>query len=96
MITSEVELRVSEMAENLVGSEIIKLAGEVKAKIAAGEKIANLTIGDFNPDIFPIHSIQHLKVSAIQLGKRFVQGLRCKDAHRLERDSLDLAMNLEH
>jgi aspartate aminotransferase len=46
--------RVSEMAENLVGSEIIKLAGEVKAKIAAGEKIYNLTIGDFNPSIFPI------------------------------------------
>jgi aspartate aminotransferase len=54
MITTQQELRVSEMAENLVGSEIIKLAGEVKAKIAAGEKIANLTIGDFNPEIFPI------------------------------------------
>lgn len=42
------------MAENLVGSEIIKLAGEIKAKIAAGEKIYNFTIGDFNPEIFPI------------------------------------------
>ena len=49
-----VNQRVSEMAENLVGSEIIKLAGEVKAKIAAGDKIYNLTIGDFNPSIFPI------------------------------------------
>jgi len=46
--------RVSEMAENLVGSEIIKLAGEVKEKIKQGEKIYNMTIGDFNPDIFPI------------------------------------------
>ena len=46
--------RVSEMAENLVGSEIIKLAGEVKEKINQGEKIYNLTIGDFNPSIFPI------------------------------------------
>ncbi|MCO6500847.1 MAG: aminotransferase class I/II-fold pyridoxal phosphate-dependent enzyme [Vicingus serpentipes] len=46
--------RVSEMSENLIGSEIIKLAGEVKAKIAAGEKIHNLTIGDFDPSIFPI------------------------------------------
>ncbi len=54
MIASETELRISQMAESLVGSEIIKLAGEVKAKIAAGEKIANLTIGDFNPEIFPI------------------------------------------
>lgn len=51
-----VNQKVSEMAENLVGSEIIKLAGEVKAKIAAGEKIYNLTIGDFNPSIFPIPS----------------------------------------
>ena len=49
-----VNQRVSEMAENLVGSEIIKLAGEVKAKIKNGEKIYNLTIGDFNPSIFPI------------------------------------------
>lgn len=49
-----VNQRVSEMAENLVGSEIIKLAGEVKEKIKNGEKIYNLTIGDFNPKIFPI------------------------------------------
>ena len=42
------------MAENLVGSEIIKLAGEVKQKIANGEKIYNYTIGDFDPEIFPI------------------------------------------
>lgn len=51
-----VNQKVSEMAENLVGSEIIKLAGEVKAKIAAGEKIYNLTIGDFNPKLFSIPS----------------------------------------
>jgi len=49
-----VNQRVSEMAENLVGSEIIKLAGEVKEKIKNGEKIYNLTIGDFDPNIFPI------------------------------------------
>ena len=54
MITPELELRLSEMAEGLVGSEIIKLAGEVKEKVAAGESIANLTIGDFNPAVFPI------------------------------------------
>jgi aspartate aminotransferase len=46
--------KVSEMADNLIGSEIIKLAGEVKAKMDKGEKIYNLTIGDFNPKIFPI------------------------------------------
>ncbi|MBA2582388.1 MAG: pyridoxal phosphate-dependent aminotransferase [Bacteroidetes bacterium] len=42
------------MAENLIGSEIIKLASEVTTKIKNGEKIYNLTIGDFNPKIFPI------------------------------------------
>lgn len=45
---------VSQLAENIVGSEIIKLAGEVKALIAQGKKIHNLTIGDFNPEQFPI------------------------------------------
>ena len=45
---------VSQMAENLIGSEIIKLANEVNEKIKAGEKISNLTIGDFDPKIFPI------------------------------------------
>jgi aspartate aminotransferase len=47
-------LKVSAMAENLIGSEIIKLAAEVNEKIRNGEKIYNLTIGDFNPKIFPI------------------------------------------
>ncbi len=57
--------RVSEMAENLVGSEIIKLAAEVKKKIKAGEKIYNFTIGDFNPEIFPIpNELKHLIIDA--------------------------------
>ncbi len=51
------DLKVSKMAENLVGSEIIKLAGEIKAKIAQGEHIYNFTIGDFNPEIFPIPEV---------------------------------------
>ncbi len=48
------DLQVSEMAENLVGSEIIRLAGNIRKKVAAGAQIHNLTIGDFNPNIFPI------------------------------------------
>src|SRR3954462_408350 len=46
--------KVSKLAENIIGSEIIKLAGEVNEKIKQGEKIYNLTIGDFNPKEFPI------------------------------------------
>lgn len=42
------------MAEGLVGSEIIKLAAEVRARIAAGDSVHNLTIGDFDPAVFPL------------------------------------------
>ncbi|MCJ8166094.1 aminotransferase class I/II-fold pyridoxal phosphate-dependent enzyme [Pontibacter sp. E15-1] len=45
---------VSKMAQNLIGSEIIRVAGEVNAMIAKGEPICNLTIGDFNPALYPI------------------------------------------
>ena len=48
------DLKVSSLAENIIGSEIIKLAGEVNEKIKQGEKIFNLTIGDFDPKVFPI------------------------------------------
>ncbi|WP_233555584.1 pyridoxal phosphate-dependent aminotransferase [Pontibacter oryzae] len=47
-------MTVSKMAQNLIGSEIIRVAGEVNAMIAKGEPICNLTIGDFNPSIYPI------------------------------------------
>ena len=48
------DLQVSEMAENLIGSEILKIAGEVNEKIRKGEKVYNFTVGDFNPEIFPL------------------------------------------
>lgn len=48
--------RVSKLAEHIIGSEIIKLAAEVNEKIKQGEKVYNLTIGDFNPKVFPIPS----------------------------------------
>ena len=48
---------VSIKAKTLQGSEIIKLGGEINQKIKAGEHIYNLTIGDFNPKIFPIPAL---------------------------------------
>ncbi|MFN3940654.1 MAG: aminotransferase class I/II-fold pyridoxal phosphate-dependent enzyme, partial [Chitinophagales bacterium] len=53
-MASQSKLRVSQMAENLIGSEIIKLANEINTKIKQGEQIYNLTIGDFDPKVFPI------------------------------------------
>ncbi len=46
--------KLSNLAETLIGSEIVKLGGIIKEKIAAGDKIYNYTIGDFDPSQFPI------------------------------------------
>src|SRR6201999_3856028 len=46
--------RLSNLSANLIGSEIVKLGGEIRDKIRQGEKIYNFTVGDFDPAIFPI------------------------------------------
>ncbi|MDP4219130.1 MAG: aminotransferase class I/II-fold pyridoxal phosphate-dependent enzyme [Bacteroidota bacterium] len=46
--------RVSPMAAGLIGSEILKIAADIRAMIAEGKKICNLTVGDFNSSYFPI------------------------------------------
>lgn len=46
--------RVSQMAENLIGSEIIRIAAEINELMKQGQKVYNLTIGDFDSNIFPI------------------------------------------
>jgi aspartate aminotransferase len=48
------EIKLSELSETLIGSEIVKLGGEIREKIRLGEKIYNFTVGDFDPSIFPI------------------------------------------
>ena len=47
-------MKLSLLAETLIGSEIVKLGGEIREKIRRGEKIYNFTVGDFDPAIFPI------------------------------------------
>src|ERR1700712_3150025 len=47
-------MKVSELAQNLSGSEIIKIAGEINELKRQGQDIANLTIGDFDANIYPI------------------------------------------
>src|ERR1700752_5034474 len=47
-------MKLSHLAETLIGSEIVKLGGEIRDKIRQGEKIYNFTVGDFDPAIFPI------------------------------------------
>ncbi|WP_316840875.1 pyridoxal phosphate-dependent aminotransferase [Pedobacter gandavensis] len=47
-------MKVSVLANTLIGSEIIKIGNEVNEMKRKGAEIANLTIGDFDPSIFPI------------------------------------------
>ncbi len=47
-------IRVSVLADTLIGSEIIKLNQDIKRMIDQGNKIINLTIGDYDPNIFPL------------------------------------------
>lgn len=47
-------MTVSVLAQNLRGSEIIKIAGEINELKSQGQNIANLTIGDFDANIYPI------------------------------------------
>lgn len=45
---------VSKLAQNLRGSEIIRIAGEINELKRQGQNIANLTIGDYDSNIYPI------------------------------------------
>lgn len=45
---------LSHLSQTLIGSEIVKLGGEIKERISKGQKIYNFTIGDFDSSIFPI------------------------------------------
>ena len=42
------------MARGLVGSEILRIASEIRAATLAGQKISNFTVGDFASSEFPI------------------------------------------
>lgn len=47
-------MKLSHLSETLIGSEIVRLGGEIREKIRQGERIYNFTVGDFDPSIFPI------------------------------------------
>ncbi|MEO6329864.1 MAG: aminotransferase class I/II-fold pyridoxal phosphate-dependent enzyme, partial [Ginsengibacter sp.] len=47
-------LKLSRLAETLIGSEIVRLGADIKEKIKEGGKIYNFTIGDFDSSVFPI------------------------------------------
>lgn len=50
-------MKVSKLAANLIGSEIVKIGNEVNDLKAKGAEIANLTIGDLNSNLYPIPAL---------------------------------------
>ena len=49
--------RAAPQAGSLKGSEILRIATEIRARLAAGEKICNLTVGDFDPRQFRVPKV---------------------------------------
>jgi aspartate aminotransferase len=45
---------VGTMVRGLIGSEILRIAGEIRELVAQGKQVCNLTVGDFSPREFPI------------------------------------------
>jgi len=58
------------MAGGLVGSEILKIAAEIRAVVASGRAVCNLTVGDFSPSEFRIPEFLEAKIEeALQRGE---------------------------
>lgn len=53
-LTAISDRSLSTLAQGLIGSEVLKIAAEVRAMTAGGRAVANLTVGDFSPSEFRI------------------------------------------
>jgi aspartate aminotransferase len=51
---ARVDASLSNLARGVVGSEILRIAAEIRALKAKGAEICNLTVGDFDPAQFPV------------------------------------------
>ncbi|NOT09437.1 MAG: pyridoxal phosphate-dependent aminotransferase [Gemmatimonadales bacterium] len=61
---------LSTMARELRGSEILRIAAEVRAMIASGRQVCNLTVGDFDPRHFPVPTpLKALIAKALESGE---------------------------
>jgi len=50
----DVDASLSDRVRGLVGSEILKIAADIRQLVASGREVCNLTVGDFDPRQFPI------------------------------------------
>jgi aspartate aminotransferase len=49
-----IDASLSDLARGVMGSEILRIAAEIRALKAKGAEICNLTVGDFDPAQFPV------------------------------------------
>ncbi len=63
-VPETLDASLSERARGLVGSEILRIAGEIRAMAAAGQAVCNLTVGDFSPKIFPVPEVLLAEIRA--------------------------------
>jgi aspartate aminotransferase len=61
--TTEEARRISAMSEGMSGSEILRIAAEIRAMTEAGQRVCNLTVGDFSPAEFRIPKFLEVEVA---------------------------------
>jgi aspartate aminotransferase len=62
--------KAAPLAGSLKGSEILRIASEIRARLAAGERICNLTVGDFDPKQFRVPALlEDATVEALRKGE---------------------------
>ncbi len=54
---SDLDRSLSDQVRGLVGSEILKIAADIRKLVASGEQVCNLTVGDFDSRHFPIPAV---------------------------------------
>src|SRR3990172_7998312 len=92
---------LSSLAEGLVGSEILRIAAQIRALQGEGRPICNLTVGDFAPSEFRIPAaLEKYVAEAFAQGQTSYppsDGLRELRAEvaRLYRRSFDIELPLE-
>ncbi|HEX7151020.1 MAG TPA: aminotransferase class I/II-fold pyridoxal phosphate-dependent enzyme [Thermoanaerobaculia bacterium] len=69
LLTRCSDTSLSSLAQGLTGSEVLKIAGEIRTLIAQGKSICNLTVGDFSSTEFRIpKGLEQLIIEALAAG----------------------------
>ena len=55
---------VTEVVDGLRGSQILAIATAVRAMLADGKEVCNLTVGDFKPSEFPVPAVLVQEIQA--------------------------------